>query len=144
MCSHIENLVTGVRVGYIYKMRCVYSHFPINLNIEGGNTVEIRNFMGEKRVRRVPMEAGCVVEVSKTTKDQIEISGNDVAAVSLSASSLQIATNIRKKDLRKFLDGGFASPLLPLSACGYVRASRRWSQSLRIVRLSSLCVQASM
>ena len=44
--SLIQNLVTGVTKGYKYKMRYVYAHFPINLNIEknseGTFEVEIR------------------------------------------------------------------------------------------------------
>ena len=40
-------------------MRLVYAHFPINVNIEdGGKLVEIRNFLGEKRVRSVNMLPG--------------------------------------------------------------------------------------
>ncbi len=40
-------------------MRLVYAHFPINVNIEeGGKLVEIRNFLGEKRVRAVHMLPG--------------------------------------------------------------------------------------
>lgn len=40
-------------------MRLVYAHFPINVNIEdGGKLVEIRNFLGEKRVRAVNMLPG--------------------------------------------------------------------------------------
>ena len=43
----IENLMTGVTRGYKYKMRYVYAHFPINVNIEenpqtGTPQVEIR------------------------------------------------------------------------------------------------------
>lgn len=30
----IENLITGVTRGFLYKMRYVYAHFPINVNIE--------------------------------------------------------------------------------------------------------------
>lgn len=37
--------------GYLYKMRFCYAHFPINVSI-AGKIVEIRNFLGEKRVRR--------------------------------------------------------------------------------------------
>lgn len=49
--SHVENLITGVTKGYRYKMRFVYAHFPINASISGGNkSIEIRNFLGEKRV----------------------------------------------------------------------------------------------
>lgn len=51
ICSHVENMITGVTKGYLYKMRFIYAHFPINVSITG-KTVEIRNFLGEKRVRR--------------------------------------------------------------------------------------------
>ena len=42
-------------------------------------------------------------------KDQIELTGNDVGAVSLTASQIRQSCNITKKDLRKFLDGIFVS-----------------------------------
>ena len=41
----IENMITGVTKGYKYKMRYVYAHFPINVNIEKVDSktqVEIR------------------------------------------------------------------------------------------------------
>ncbi|GKV25467.1 hypothetical protein SLEP1_g34905 [Rubroshorea leprosula] len=52
--SHVENLITGVIKGYHYKMRFVYAHFPINASITNSNkSIEIRNFLGEKKVRKV-------------------------------------------------------------------------------------------
>ena len=54
-----QNLIKGVTKGFEYKMRLVYAHFPINANIEeNGKLIEIRNFLGEKRVRIVRMLPG--------------------------------------------------------------------------------------
>ena len=106
--SHIDNLFVGVTRGFTYKMRAVYSHFPINVNL-AGDVVEIRNFLGEKRVRKVQMLPGVNYVRSANVKDQIEFSGIDIAAVSLTAAKVQQMTNIRNKDLRKFLDGIYVS-----------------------------------
>lgn len=108
VCSHIENLIVGVTRGFTYKMRAVYSHFPINVTLSGNN-VEIRNFLGEKRVRKVELLPGVKYDRAANVKDQIELSGIDIAAVSLTAARIQQMTNIRKKDLRKFLDGIYVS-----------------------------------
>merc|ERR1712226_686744 len=86
ICSHIDNLIKGVRFGFLYKMRSVYAHFPINLNIiEGGKSVEVRNYLGEKYIRVVKMRSGVTVKQSGN-KDEIIIEGNDVELVSNSAA----------------------------------------------------------
>eukprot|EP00438_Fugacium_kawagutii_P000949 Skav224460 [mRNA] locus=scaffold1302:106386:115989:+ [translate_table: standard] len=36
VCSHISNLFEGVTSKFEYKMRLVYAHFPINVNIING------------------------------------------------------------------------------------------------------------
>merc|ERR1712008_499933 len=108
VCSHIENMIIGVTRGFLYKMRFVYSHFPINVSLSG-DTVEIRNFLGERRVRKVKLFPGVKYVRSADTKDQIELSGCDIANVSLTASQIQQTTSVRHKDLRKFLDGIYVS-----------------------------------
>ena len=108
VCSHVENMIVGVTRGFLYKMRFVYSHFPINVTSSSGN-VEIRNFLGERRVRKVPLPEGVTYVRSEDVKDQIELSGTDIVAVSLTAAKIQQATNVRNKDLRKFLDGIYVS-----------------------------------
>ncbi|XP_065885756.1 large ribosomal subunit protein uL6-like [Dysidea avara] len=109
ICSHIENLFKGVLYGYRFKMRAVYAHFPINISMqEDGTVVEIRNFLGEKFIRRVAMRKG--VKCSPTgTKDEIQVEGNDLEMVSLSSALIHQAVLVHNKDIRKFLDGIYVS-----------------------------------
>ncbi|PUU73725.1 ribosomal protein L6, alpha-beta domain-containing protein [Tuber borchii] len=112
--SLIHNMVVGVTKGYKYKMRYVYAHFPINVNIEknketGLGEVEIRNFIGEKIVRRVTMHPGVEVETSSNVKDEIVLTGNSLENVSQSAADIQQICRVRNKDIRKFLDGLYVS-----------------------------------
>ncbi|EGO52908.1 60S ribosomal protein L9 [Neurospora tetrasperma FGSC 2508] len=110
----INNLIIGVTKGFKYKMRYVYAHFPINVNVEknaetGNFEVEIRNFIGEKIVRRVVMQPGVDVEISKAQKDELVLSGNSLEGVSQSAADIQQICRVRNKDIRKFLDGIYVS-----------------------------------
>lgn len=67
--------------------------------------VEVRNFLGEKRVRRVELLPGVEYVRTSDVKDQIELKGNDLTAVSLTAARIQQSTTVKAKDIRKFLDG---------------------------------------
>merc|ERR1712099_51581 len=110
VCSHITNLINGVTKGYKYKMRAVYAHFPINCAIsEGGTLVEVRNFLGEKYIRKVRMHDGVVCENSKDQKDELILTGNSIEAVSQSVALVQQSTTVKNKDIRKFLDGLYVS-----------------------------------
>ncbi|KAI1410786.1 60S ribosomal protein L9 [Hypoxylon sp. FL1857] len=110
----INNLIVGVTKGFKYKMRYVYAHFPINVNVEkngetGNFEVEIRNFIGEKLVRRVVMQPGVDVQISTSQKDELLILGNSLEDVSQSAADIQQICRVRNKDIRKFLDGMYVS-----------------------------------
>ncbi|KAF9979370.1 hypothetical protein BGZ73_000064 [Actinomortierella ambigua] len=108
--SLIHNMIVGVTKGYEYKMRFVYAHFPINVIIaDDAKSVEIRNFLGEKLVRKVPMLEGVTIVHSKDQKDEVVLTGNDLDNVSQSAANIQQATRVRNKDIRKFLDGIYVS-----------------------------------
>ncbi|KAI3904669.1 hypothetical protein MKW98_014849 [Papaver atlanticum] len=108
--SHVNNLITGVTKGYRYKMRFVYAHFPINASITNGNKgIEIRNFLGEKKVRKVDMLDGVSIVRSEKVKDELVLDGNDVELVSRSCALINQKCHVKNKDIRKFLDGIYVS-----------------------------------
>ena len=110
VCSHIENMITGVTKGFLYKMRFVYAHFPINLNIvQDGKACEIRNFLGEKVTRKVQLREGVSIVRSEDVKDEIQLSGNNIENVSNSCALIHQSCLVKKKDIRKFLDGIYVS-----------------------------------
>ncbi|XP_033632191.1 60S ribosomal protein L9-like [Asterias rubens] len=110
VCTHIENMIKGVTMGFKYKMRCVYAHFPINCAIQDDNKLlEVRNFLGEKFIRRVYMKDGVKCTMSSKMKDELIIEGNDIELVSQSAALIQQSTTVKNKDIRKFLDGIYVS-----------------------------------
>merc|ERR1712178_180475 len=110
VCSHINNLFEGVEKRYEYRMRLVYSHFPINANItNGGKTIELRNYLGEKIVRTVNMLEGVKVEKSAATKDELVVKGADIDTTSRSAALIRQSCLVKDKDIRKFLDGVYVS-----------------------------------
>ena len=101
-------MMTGVTRGYQYKMKSVYAHFPINTVIQdGGKSIDIRNFIGEKIVRHVEMYPDVTVKAGG--KDEVLVFGNDIEKVSCSAARIQQSTLVKKKDIRKFLDGLYVS-----------------------------------
>lgn len=64
-------------------MRLVYAHFPINAQAEKeGDALSIRNFLGEKRIRLIPMGDGVKVIKDVDVKDQLIFEGNNIEHVS--------------------------------------------------------------
>merc|ERR1712058_63863 len=95
ICSHVENMIKGVTLGFLYKMRAVYAHFPINIAISQENS-------------HVDMLEGVTFKPSGS-KDEFVLEGNDLELVSRSAALVQQSTTVKEKDIRKFLDGIYVS-----------------------------------
>jgi large subunit ribosomal protein L6 len=99
--AHIRNMVKGVTEGYTYRMRVVYSHFPITVKVEG-DKVLIQNFLGES----VPRVAKIVGDTKIEVKGQdIILTGCDKEAVGQTCGNIEQACRISKYDRRVFQDG---------------------------------------
>src|SRR3972149_2290753 len=53
--KHLQNVFAGAANAYSKKLQVVYAHFPISVEVKG-QTVNIKNFLGEK----LPREADIV------------------------------------------------------------------------------------
>ncbi|EUB57277.1 60S ribosomal protein L9 [Echinococcus granulosus] len=123
VCSHIENMIKGVQFGYEYKMQTLHAHFPINVIVPpDGSKVSIKNFLGERTTRVIPMLPGVKAIGSGGASDTLLIQGNNIEDVSkcgklllcfliqvLLAALIQQSCAARHKDIRKFLDGIYVS-----------------------------------
>jgi large subunit ribosomal protein L6 len=99
--SHISNMIVGVTKGYTYKLKIVFSHFPISVK-QQGRDVLIENFTGERRPRRVAILGEAKVKIET---DDIVITGANLEEVSQTAANIEQSTKVRRKDPRVFLDG---------------------------------------
>ena len=99
--SIIRNLLEGVVDGYTIKMKVVFSHFPINVKIDG-KRVLIENFQGE-RAPRVTKIWGETKVVPKG--DDVIITGHVLTDVSQTAAEIEDGSRVKNKDHRVFLDG---------------------------------------
>jgi large subunit ribosomal protein L6 len=99
--AHVNNMIKGVTQGFTYKLKIVFVHFPMTVRVEGQRLV-IQNFIGERKDREAKIVGDVKVSVEK---EDVVVHGVDIEEVAQTAANIQQACKIRKKDLRKFLDG---------------------------------------
>jgi len=99
--SHIGNMIMGVTKGFTYKLKIVFSHFPISVKVRE-KAVAIENFTGERspRMARIMGEAKVVVK-----GEDVIVQGINIEDVSQTAANIERATKVKVKDPRVFLDG---------------------------------------
>jgi len=99
--AHINNMIRGVTEGFEYKMRTVFSHFPIKTSVEGNEFV-IQNFLGERSPRRAQILDGVNIEIHG---EDIVLSGIDKEKLGQTAANIEKATRVKRRDVRVFQDG---------------------------------------
>lgn len=102
IASHVRNMIKGVTEGYRYKLKIVYSHFPINVKVVGREVI-IENFLGEKAPRKAKI-IGEDVKVS-VQGDDVIVEGINIENVGQTAANIELATKIKGYDPRIFMDG---------------------------------------
>lgn len=99
--SHITNMVKGVTEGFEYRMKVVYSHFPMQLKVEGDKLM-IGNFLGEKKARSAKILGDTKV---KASGDEVIVTGYNKEDVGQTAANIEQTTRIKRFDPRVFQDG---------------------------------------
>jgi large subunit ribosomal protein L6 len=101
--SVIEGMMAGAKDGYVKKLKVLYAHFPISIEVKG-KVVTIKNFLGEREPRRTAVVGDTKVEVKG---QNVTISGPDKEAVGQTAANMKNSLRIKDKDPRIFQDGIF-------------------------------------
>ncbi len=99
--AHIRNMVTGVTKGFRYKLKIMFSHFPISVEVKE-NKVYIKNFLGERAPRIAKIEENVKVTVKGS---DVIVEGIDIEKVGQTAANIERACRIQDLDRRIFLDG---------------------------------------
>jgi large subunit ribosomal protein L6 len=94
-------MATGVMGGYIYKLKVHHTHFPIQVEIKGKEVI-VKNFLGERSIRRGNILGATKVEL---VKDVITVTGISKEDVGQTAANIEGACRLAGKDRRVFLDG---------------------------------------
>ncbi len=101
IAAHVRNMILGVTRGFRYKLKIIYSHFPLSVSIKG-NKVIVSNFLGERSSRIADIMPGVKVKVQG---QDIFVEGIDIEKVAQTAANIERATKIKDLDRRKFMDG---------------------------------------
>ena len=99
--SHVRNAFYGVTDGWEYGMEVFYSHFPMQVNVDGEEVV-IQNFLGERAPRRTPIRGDTDVSVSG---EEVTLRGPNKEDVGQTAADIEQLTRVTDKDTRVFQDG---------------------------------------
>ncbi|MHA1743839.1 MAG: 50S ribosomal protein L6 [Candidatus Heimdallarchaeota archaeon] len=101
VAAHIRNLIKGVTKGFTYKLKVVFSHFPVQVKVEKDKVLFL-NFLGERTPRVAKIVGDTQVKIEG---QEITVSGINPEDVGQTASNLELATRRTGYDKKVFMDG---------------------------------------
>lgn len=105
MRAHIKNMISGLNTPFQYKLQVSNVHFPMTVEIDkNNNELIIKNFLGEKKDRRIKIADNVDIKVNK---DIIEVESFDIEKAGQVATNIEKGTRVTNKDRRIFQDGIF-------------------------------------
>jgi large subunit ribosomal protein L6 len=99
--AHINNMIKGTAEEFEYKMKIVFSHFPIKVSVDENKFI-IQNFLGERAARKAIILNGVNVNIKG---DEVIVRGIDIEKVGQTVANIERATLVRNRDIRVFQDG---------------------------------------
>ena len=103
--AHLRNMNKGLSEGFEYRLKAVYSHFPMTLKVEG-SVLKINNLFGERVPRKAELPwTPAEVTVKVENKTEVVVSGADKEKVGQTSANIERACRIRGRDRRVFQDG---------------------------------------
>ena len=104
-CAHLRNMNKGLTDGFEYRLKAVYSHFPMTLKVNG-SILTINNLFGERVPRKAELPwTPAEVTVKVENKTEVVVSGVDKEKVGQTSANIERACRIRGRDRRVFQDG---------------------------------------
>jgi large subunit ribosomal protein L6 len=101
LAKEVQNDMLGVTKNFEIKMKVVFAHFPMSIEIKEGK-VFVNNLIGERSPRIANICANSKVEAKGA---DVKVYGISKDSVSQTAANIRLACKIRKKDERAFQDG---------------------------------------
>jgi large subunit ribosomal protein L6 len=99
--SILSSMIKGVETGFTYKLKIIFSHFPISVKVKDKKVI-VENYFGERSSRISKIVGDTKVEISG---EDVIVKGPSLEDVSQTATNIESSTKIKNKDQRVFLDG---------------------------------------
>ena len=99
--AHLRNLIRGVQSGFHYKLKICSGHFPMTVAVKG-DTLEVKNFIGEAVPRRLKLNPTCKVVVDGAI---VTVDGLDIEQTGQQAAAIERLCRRTAFDRRVFQDG---------------------------------------